>query len=119
MSAQDALLIVWGLALGMAVFIASPWRRYHAQVATHRLGVARTARPTVTMAGRRPVEAPRRGMAARGECQRASNFCSRKSRGHYSACERRLRETRRANVSRAALLYSIAAIVSRAIRARA
>jgi hypothetical protein len=27
MSAQDALLIVWGLALGMAVFIASPWRR--------------------------------------------------------------------------------------------
>ena len=27
MSAQDAMLIVWGLALGMAVFIASPWRR--------------------------------------------------------------------------------------------
>jgi hypothetical protein len=33
--------------------------------------------------------------------------------------ERRSRETRRANVSRAALLYSIAPIVSRAIRSRA
>jgi hypothetical protein len=26
-SANDALLIVWGLALGMVVLIASPWRR--------------------------------------------------------------------------------------------
>jgi hypothetical protein len=27
MSANDALLIVWGLALGIAVLIGSPWRR--------------------------------------------------------------------------------------------
>jgi sigma54-dependent transcription regulator len=44
---------------------------------------------------------------------------SRLDRSVGSRYERRLRETRRANVSRAALLYSIAAIVSRAIRARA
>ena len=54
---------------------------------------------------------------ARSPCPTSVSLPARSQRGQ--SIRRRLRETRRANVSRAALLYTIAAIVSRAKRARA